>query len=342
MRQPLLSLLRCPACSSPSLALSVAAEDRVEITEATVRCEGCGHSIAVAGGVVDATHPQPAAIALREAEGNARFIDTTSPEYPHDDDWLLRLPYSLYHVPPEKGLDLVGNLGHLMEVAGWGPGSRVVELGAGNCWGAWRIAERGAEVVATDISRVKFHGLDSGRTMIDGHGHYFERVLTEMERLPFADQTFDGVLIYAALHHSNDMPATLGEVHRVLRPGGVALVLHEGVSGILRNNRFTGIRSVHEIDWQQFNWNEQVFWLHQYVGAARRAGLRAQPLLAPFIADRLERGDFSGLLFGRIGRAASRVWRLPGGRRLLSSRVSVWAASYLVGMPLTAIMRRPR
>jgi SAM-dependent methyltransferase len=197
-------------------------------------------------------------------------------------------------------------------------------------------------MVATDISRVKYHGLESGRTMIEGHGPYFERVVSEMERLPFADQSFDGLLIYAALHHSNDMPATLREAHRVLRPGGAALVIHEGVSGILRNNRLIGLRSVHEIDWQQFNWNEQTFWLHQYAGAARRAGLRTQLLIAPFIENRLERGDFGGLLFGRIGRLAARLWRLPGGHRLLRSQASIWAASYLVGMPLTAIFRRPR
>lgn len=328
-------------CKSSDLEITGAITDAIEIASADIRCRACDHVMPVIQGVVDATHPQAAQIAIEEAAGNARFIEETSPEFPHDDDWLLRLPHSLYHVPPEKGRDLISNLQTLMDTMGWGSGSRVLELGAGNCWGAWRIAERGAEVVATDISRVKYHGLDSGRTMIEGHGHYFERVATEMERLPFASETFDGVLIYAALHHSNNMPQTLSEVHRVLRPGGAALVVHEGVSGILRNNRFTGIRSVHEIDWQRFSWNEQVFWLHQYLGAARKAGLKPRPLLAPFIADRLAEGNFSGLLFGRIGRLAARVWNLPGGRHLLASRLSVWVASYLVGMPLTAVMRRP-
>ena len=40
-----------------------------------------------------------------------------------------------------------------------------------------------------------------------------------MERLPYDDATFDGIFCYGAFMFA-DMPATLAEFHRVLRPGG--------------------------------------------------------------------------------------------------------------------------
>ena len=341
MRSSLLPALRCARCGGQALTLTAHAEDTTEVTSGLISCGTCHHAMPIVQGIVDAIQPGAAEIATREAAGNARFIADTSTDFQHDDDWLLRLPYSTYHVPAEKGQDFVGNLERLIRVVGWGPGLRVADVGAGNCWASWRVAATGADVIATDISSVKYHGLASGRVMVDGHGHYFDRVLSEMEHLPFIDQSLDGVLIYGALHHSNDMPRTLAEVHRVLRPGGSALVLHEGVSGLLRNNRFTGIRSVHEIDWQQYDWNEQVFWLHEYLLGARRAGLQSRLVLPPFIEQRLEQHDFSGLLFGRIGRLGAGLWHLPGGRAFLRSRFAIWAASYLVGLPMTAVLRRP-
>jgi SAM-dependent methyltransferase len=43
----------------------------------------------------------------------------------------------------------------------------------------------------------------------------------DAEGLPFADDSFDLVLGHAVLHHIPDLEAAFGEIHRVLRPGGV-------------------------------------------------------------------------------------------------------------------------
>ena len=184
---------------------------------------------------------------------------------------------------------------------------------------------------------MKYEGLESGAVQVAGHGHYFERVLGEMENLPFEDGSVDGCLFYATLHHSHNLALAFKESARVLRPGGVVLAIHEGVSGLLRNNKILGIRSVHAVDWQKYNWNEQVFAVHTYLRAAKEAGLTADLVLPPFVERRLERREFDGLLFGRIASIAARAWHLPGGRSLLRSKAAILSASYLVGMPLTAI-----
>ena len=336
MRADLLQFLRCPACKATDLRLRADAADEIEVLQGAVVCGYCRREWPVDGGIVDML-VDPPEVTKRETNGRAQFVEDTLGSKPMDDEWLLGLPESAFYVPAGKNRDFVDNLSELSALAGFGPQSRVLDIGAGNCWASWRLAAQGASVVAVDVCRVKYEGLESGAVQVAGHGHYFERVLGEMENLPFEDGSVDGCLFYATLHHSHNLALAFKESARVLRPGGVVLAIHEGVSGLLRNNKILGIRSVHAVDWQKYNWNEQVFAVHTYLRAAKEAGLRADLVLPPFVERRLERREFDGLLFGRIASIAARAWHLPGGRSLLRSKAAILSASYLVGMPLTAI-----
>ncbi len=75
--------------------------------------------------------------------------------------------------------------------------------------------------------------------------HFHPRVA--VESLPFADASFDLVISQYGLEYS-DLARSVGEVARVLKPGGVvALVLHHRESLPVRNGRF----EVAHIDWLQ-------------------------------------------------------------------------------------------
>jgi SAM-dependent methyltransferase len=53
-----------------------------------------------------------------------------------------------------------------------------------------------------------------------GHGR-FAIVRADARRLPFADGCFSAVFTVAAFEHIHDLDRALGELHRVLRPGGI-------------------------------------------------------------------------------------------------------------------------
>jgi ubiquinone/menaquinone biosynthesis C-methylase UbiE len=66
-------------------------------------------------------------------------------------------------------------------------------------------------------------GLDISESMVRQRGEdplLTENVVGDMEALPFDDETFDAVMLIAALHHVPDPRPALREAARVLRPGG--------------------------------------------------------------------------------------------------------------------------
>jgi SAM-dependent methyltransferase len=98
---------------------------------------------------------------------------------------------------------------------------RVLDLGSGLGWLAYRLALRGHEVAAVDLVVNDFDGLGV-------HRHYdraFVSVQAEFDRLPLRDATVDLVVYNAAFHYAADYLATLEEALRVLTPGGRIVVM---------------------------------------------------------------------------------------------------------------------
>ncbi len=102
-------------------------------------------------------------------------------------------------------------------------GRRVLELGGGLGVGAAALAMRGAEVVILDISLQRAR---AARRMLlrEGLAQKVHIVVGEAENLPFRSGAFDRATTKAVLIHTN-LPRAAREIHRVLRPGGRAVVL---------------------------------------------------------------------------------------------------------------------
>jgi len=92
------------------------------------------------------------------------------------------------------------------------PPGRVLDLGAGT--GAANREFGARQVVAVDPSAPML-ALNPESRRVAGYG----------ERLPFAAASFDGVFSAFVFRNVDSVPATLAEIHRVLRPGGAAAVV---------------------------------------------------------------------------------------------------------------------
>jgi SAM-dependent methyltransferase len=98
-------------------------------------------------------------------------------------------------------------------------GKQVLDLGCGHGMAAVVLARRGARVTALDLSPGY---LAEARRRAQANEVAVEFLEANAERLPFADGSFDRVWAHAVLHHL-ELRVVAAELHRVLRPGGVAV-----------------------------------------------------------------------------------------------------------------------
>jgi 2-polyprenyl-6-hydroxyphenyl methylase/3-demethylubiquinone-9 3-methyltransferase len=124
-------------------------------------------------------------------------------------------------------------------------GKTVLDLGCGGGFMSEALARRGAEVTSIDpapaaIVIAEAHAASQGLAI--------RFVVASGEKLPLGDRSMDLVVCVDVLEHVKDLDAVLGEIARVLRPGGtfafdtinrnllswfVMIVFGEGVTGLL-------------------------------------------------------------------------------------------------------------
>ena len=102
-------------------------------------------------------------------------------------------------------------------------GARVLDLGCGGGHVSYRAAPHVAEVVACDLSEEMLAAVAA--TAAERGLRNIATRRAAAEALPFAAASFDAVLCRFTLHHWQDMEAGLREARRVLRPGGLAVLV---------------------------------------------------------------------------------------------------------------------
>ena len=114
-----------------------------------------------------------------------------------------------WHIPAAAGFDK-------------SEGLRVLEVGCGLGTDGARFARAGAIYTGVDLTEA---AVSLARRRFELEGLPGEFRVSDAERLDFPDESFDLVYSHGVLHHTPDTARAVREIHRVLRPGGRAVVM---------------------------------------------------------------------------------------------------------------------
>jgi ubiquinone/menaquinone biosynthesis C-methylase UbiE len=133
---------------------------------------------------------------------------------PHTLEWFLEVEKHRYreYAPwmPET-MEMAAHAGH-----------DVLEIGGGMGTDLAQFAAHGASVTDLDLSSGHLQLAEENFRLRGLIGRFIHH---DAESLPFDDGSFDVVYSNGVLHHTPDTGAVVREIHRVLRPGGRAIVM---------------------------------------------------------------------------------------------------------------------
>jgi SAM-dependent methyltransferase len=118
----------------------------------------------------------------------------------------------------------------LVDAAGIGPGQRVLDVAAGTGNAAIVAAQRGANVVASDLTPEL---LVAGELRAAAARVDLDWVVADAEALPFGNGSFDVVMSAIGVMFAPDHQAAADELVRVCRPGGTIALLSWTPAGML-------------------------------------------------------------------------------------------------------------
>jgi SAM-dependent methyltransferase len=98
----------------------------------------------------------------------------------------------------------------------------VLEAGCGIATDGMQFVRAGARYTGVDFSSTALETAERRVWLEGGSAHFVRGSVTD---LPFPDASFDLVYSNGVIHHVPDTARAIAEFHRVLRPGGTALVM---------------------------------------------------------------------------------------------------------------------
>jgi ubiquinone/menaquinone biosynthesis C-methylase UbiE len=139
---------------------------------------------------------------------------------------------------------------HIPEAADFAStrGLRVLEIGCGLGTDGAQFAKAGADYTGVDLTEAAIKLARKRFELFDLSGEFRT---ADAENLDFADESFDLVYAHGVLHHTPDTARAVHEIHRVLRPGGRAVVMlyHRNSYNYRVNIRLLRRGGMHLLKW---------------------------------------------------------------------------------------------
>ena len=232
--------------------------------------------------------------------GSRRFYELVE-EHRYKKEW---------HIPTAAGFANSKNL-------------NVLEVGCGLGTDGAQFAKAGA----------KYTGIDLTEAAVDLAKRRFELFnlpgifrVADAERLLFANSSFDIVYSHGVLHHTPDTAAAVREIHRVLRPGGKALVmLYHRDSYNYRVN----ISMLRRAGVNLLKWNAGVKLVHLLTGEAEER-LREHARLLKIQSDYSNSDEFLNQNTDGAGNPLARVYSRAEAAELFKGFAHVEMRTYFL------------
>ena len=218
-------------------------------------------------------------------------------------DWEASKPF-----PPagqsatDEHAQLLMDFAVLLRVLVPTPSDVVLDLGAGSCWVSDWLRRCGVGTVAVDIS------LDMLRLGATRLGSTRGLAVGDMERLPFADNSFRKACCLNAFHHVPNTVDALREIKRVMAPDGVVFFSEPGL-GHAANPTSIAASSNYGV-------LEQEIVIHEFMNSCLEAGfadVRLHPIchvIPLFELNRMQWQDWTRFTASkRPFRALAKLWR---------------------------------
>ena len=239
MRQDIVPILRCAACQAGNLAHEAFELEQDGATkDGVLWCRRCGHWYPIEDGLLELLTGRLAyrddrqlfwsrfadRLAGLGLEPDTDRSDAGSAELQaiqqHHFDWYAKNATQTYAEYEQTAFWLAADR---LAFDPWRkeirPGSWLLDVGCAQGRSTFKLMDLDINIVEFDLSKNLI------RQAIQRYrsGAYAARATffaADASAFPFADETFDAVLIYGVLHHVPDPSATCRELARVLKPGG--------------------------------------------------------------------------------------------------------------------------
>lgn len=187
--------------------------------------------------------------------------------------YLYQKPF--YH--PGDCAPSLSNLGQLFAGVRLESGMRVLDFAAGSCWLSRILVQLGCTVTSCDASAT---ALDIGKELFRKYPPIAESFAApefcvfDGMHLPFADGSFDRIIVNDAFHHVSNVDVVLAEFCRVLKGDGIVAMSEPG--------RYHSRTEASQYEMKTFNVIENDFVLEDVWRFAQEAGfkdIRVSPVL---------------------------------------------------------------